>query len=62
MIFCPFFPALGPNHGGRLKETVSVFEAFWVLMIQQNGLQVLCTHGVRQIGNGRQEEALRIYI
>ena len=31
---------LGPNHGGKLQEMVSQFEIFWVLMLQQNGLQV----------------------
>ena len=30
----------GPNHGGKLKKMASQLEVFWVLMLQQNGLQV----------------------
>ena len=38
-------PYLGPNHGGRLEETKSAFAAFWVLMVQHDGIKVVeATH------------------
>ncbi len=30
----------GPNHGGLRAEEVSVFEMFWVLMVQGEDLRV----------------------
>ena len=34
-------PYVGPNHGGRLEETKSAFAAFWVLMVQHDGIKVI---------------------
>ncbi len=31
---------IGPNHGGLRSEEVSVFEMFWVLMVQGEDLRV----------------------
>lgn len=36
-------PYVGPNHGGRLEETKSTFAAFWVLMVQHDGIKVVST-------------------
>ena len=33
-------PCLGPNHGGKREGEVSVFEMFWVLMVQGDDLRV----------------------
>ena len=43
------FICIGPNHGGIRTSPVTKFESFYIIMVQQDGLKVLC---VSYIGYG----------